>query len=98
MLLLFYYLSLLNLLDTAFTWFGLDNSLISELNPLMYALYEINPLFFLLAKTSLSVFLLLFIFFKIVPQSLLIKTLTVFATVSYTAVVFMHAFWLIQLV
>jgi hypothetical protein len=95
---LFYYLTILNLLDGAVTWFGLKYALISELNPLMHAIYEINPLLFILTKAALSIFLLLFIFLQKVPRSLLIKGLTVFASVSYTLVFCLHAFWLVQIV
>ncbi|WP_041967095.1 DUF5658 family protein [Mesobacillus selenatarsenatis] len=97
MTLLFYYLAILNLLDGAVTWFGLKYALISELNPLMHAIYEINPLVFISTKAALSIFLLLFILLKKVPRSFLIKGLTVFASVSYTAVFCLHSFWLIQL-
>lgn len=92
---LFFYLTILNIFDAGVTWFGLEHAFISELNPFMYAIYEINPLLFVLTKTFLSIFLLLFILFKRIPQSSLIKALTLFAAVSYTAVVFMHVFWLV---
>lgn len=96
MILLFYYLTILNLFDAAVTWFGLEHSFITELNPLMRAIYEVNPALFFLSKAALSFFLLLFIFFKQVPQSSLIKGVTMFAAVSYTAIVFLHGFWLVQ--
>ncbi|WP_226086876.1 DUF5658 family protein [Mesobacillus sp. S13] len=94
---LFFYLTILNIFDAGVTWFGLEHAFISELNPFMYAIYEINPLLFVLTKTSLSIFLLLFILLKKVPQSPLIKGLTIFAIVSYTAIVFMHGFWLVHI-
>ncbi|NKE07459.1 DUF5658 family protein [Mesobacillus selenatarsenatis] len=93
--LLFYYLITLNLFDAAVTWIGLENSFISELNPFMHAMYEINPFLFILIKVTLSIFLFLFVLFKVVPQSTLIKGITVFASAAYTAVVFMHVFWLV---
>jgi hypothetical protein len=95
-ILLFYYLTILNLFDAAITWFGLKHSFITELNPLMNAIYEVNPVLFFISKAALSFFLLLFIFFKQVPQSSLIKAITMVAVVSYTAIVFLHGFWLVQ--
>ncbi|MBT2661857.1 DUF5658 family protein [Bacillus sp. ISL-45] len=95
MTLLFHYLIILNLFDAAVTWIGLKNSFISELNPFMQAVYEINPFIFILIKVTLSIFLLLFVLFKVVPQSSFIKGITIFASAAYTAVVFMHVFWLV---
>ncbi|WP_353654022.1 DUF5658 family protein [Bacillus sp. ISL-55] len=97
MIFLFYYLIILNFFDTLLTWFGLQYAFISELNPIMHGIYEVSPLLFLVIKTLLSIFLLLFILSKKVPQSSFIKALTVFATVFYTAVVFMHGFWLVHI-
>jgi hypothetical protein len=97
LILLFYYLTILNLFDAAVTWFGLKHAFISELNPLMHAVYQVDPLLFVLTKAALSVFLLLFIVLKKVPRSSLIKGVTLFASVSYTVVVFMHAFWLVHI-
>ncbi|CAM3895227.1 DUF5658 domain-containing protein [Mesobacillus thioparans] len=97
MTLLFYYLIILNLFDAAVTWIGLENSLISELNPFILAVYEAHPFLFILIKVILSIFLLLFVLFKVVPQSSIIKGITIFASAAYTAVFFMHAFWLIHI-
>ncbi|WP_425462092.1 DUF5658 family protein [Mesobacillus subterraneus] len=38
---LFYYLLILNLLDAALTYYGLENTFIVELNQLMHAIYDI---------------------------------------------------------
>lgn len=97
MTILFYYLICLNLFDTVLTWFGLKYAFISEWNPIMHEIYVVSPFLFLLIKGVLSLFLLLFILFKNIPHSLLVKGLTVFAAVSYSAVLFMHAFWLIHI-
>lgn len=97
-ILLFYYLITLNIFDAFITWFGMKNSFISELNPLMNALYEHNPALFLGSKITLSLILLLFILLKKVPLSRTIKGLTLFAAVSYTLVFGLHSFWLIQLI
>lgn len=98
MILLFYYLTILNLFDAAVTWFGLKNSFITELNPVMNVIYEVNPVLFFVSKAALSFFLLLFILFKQVPRSFWIKGITIFAAVSYTVIVFMHGYWLVQLI
>lgn len=98
MILLFYFLTILNLFDAVVTWFGLKHSFITELNPLMNVIYEVNPVLFFVSKAALSFFLLLFILFEQVPRSFLIKGITMFAAVSYTAIVFLHGFWLVQLI
>jgi len=94
MVVLFHYLSLLNLFDAFITYFGLVNEYIEEANPIMGHLYETNPAFFLLTKIGFSVCLYLFILFKKVPSSTLIKGLTVFASSSYTVIFFLHFYWL----
>lgn len=96
MILLFYYLTILNLFDAAVTWFGLKHSFITELNPLMDAIYQASPVLFFVIKSALSFFLLLFILFNHVPRSSLLKGVTVFAAIFYTAVATMHGYWLVQ--
>ncbi|WP_222125053.1 DUF5658 family protein [Cytobacillus oceanisediminis] len=98
MVYLLFYLTTLNLCDTLLTWFGLKYAFISELNPLMLTFNEISPLIFIITKVSLSILLLLFILFEKVPRSTLVKGLTVFASLAYTVVFCLHAFWLIQFV
>ncbi|WP_413632884.1 DUF5658 family protein [Mesobacillus jeotgali] len=87
----------MNLLDTFITWFGIRNAFIAELNPIMNAIYETDPLLFLFIKSALSILLLLFIVFSIVPRSSLVKFLLVFASASYSVVVIIHGFWLGQI-
>lgn len=93
--LLFHYLSLLNIFDAGITYFGLENGFIQESNPLMNSLYEADPALFIFTKLALSLFLYLFIFLKKVPTSVHIKRLTVFATSFYTLVFFLHCYWLL---
>ncbi|WLR54366.1 DUF5658 family protein [Mesobacillus subterraneus] len=93
---LFYYLIIINFFDAVVTWIGLRFELISEMNPLMAAVYELNPLLFFITKLTLSIILLLFILLKKVPGSSLVKSVAVFAAASYTAVFFMHGYWLVQ--
>jgi hypothetical protein len=98
LILLFYYLSLLNLADAFLTVAGVENSLITEANPLMERLYSLDQGVFIMLKILLSATLLLFIFYKRVPKSNLIKALTLFAAACYTIVFCLHGFWLIQLI
>ncbi|WP_394239204.1 DUF5658 family protein [Niallia oryzisoli] len=85
---------MLNLVDGVVTFWGLKHSYISELNPLMNQLYEINPMLFILLKAALSLSLYLFLFLKKVPQSHWFKGITVLTVVSYTSVFALHCVWL----
>ena len=98
LILLFYYLSLLNFVDAALTVAGVESSIITEVNPLMETVYSINLGLFITLKLCLSVTLLLFIVNKKVPQSRLVKGITLFAAASYTTVIFLHGFWLVQII
>ncbi|WP_420489196.1 DUF5658 family protein [Neobacillus vireti] len=95
---LFHYLSILNIFDAFITYFGLENSYIQEMNPLMSRIYEADPALFIILKLAFSLCLYLFIFLKKVPSSSLIKGLTVFATSFYTLIFFLHCYWLIVLI
>ncbi len=97
MTVLFHYLSLLNIFDGVITFVGLENSLISELNPIMDKLYDMNPMLFLSAKLSLSLFLYLFIIFKKVPTSKPSVALTYFAAGTYTLLFGLHSYWIMEL-
>jgi hypothetical protein len=95
MVLVFHYLSLLNLLDAFITFYGLEMEFITELNPVMDRLYQVNPILFINGKTSLSIFLYMFIFFKRVPTSKLIIGITSVASLLYTIVFSLHIWWLV---
>jgi len=95
--LLFYYLALLNLADAALTVAGVESSRITEANPLMETLYVNDIGLFLALKVLLSVALVLFVLYKKVPQSKFVKGLTMLAAVSYTTVIGLHSLWLVQL-
>jgi hypothetical protein len=97
LVLLFYYLSLLNLIDAVLTVAGIESSVITEANPLMERLYSIDIGLFIALKVLLSVALVLLTLYKKVPKSKLVKGLTLFAAASYTAVIGLHSFWLVQL-
>lgn len=97
MVLLFHYLSLLNIFDGFITYFGLEKSLIQEMNPLMLKIYEAEPSMFLIIKIVFSLCLYMFILFKRVPKSSLTKGLTVFASCFYTLIFFLHCYWVVVL-
>jgi hypothetical protein len=97
MILLFHYLSVLNIFDACITYFGLENSFIQEMNPVMNQLYETHPILFLFTKLTFSACLYLFILFKRVPTSTVVKGLTVFASSFYTFIFFLHCYWLVDL-
>ncbi|WP_147535352.1 DUF5658 family protein [Bacillus marasmi] len=96
MIYLFYYLSLLNLIDGVITFFGLEYSIIGEMNPIMNQLYQLHPFLFITAKITLSLLLYLFIYFKQVPSSNAARTVTYVASGLYTVVFFLHSFWVIE--
>ncbi|SEM94385.1 hypothetical protein SAMN05192533_10786 [Mesobacillus persicus] len=91
----FHYLSLLNLIDAFVTYYGLEKALITEMNPIMDKIYHLHPALFVLTKVSLSLFLYLFIVFKRVPASRLIKGIAFTASFLYTIVFGLHCWWLI---
>jgi hypothetical protein len=93
---LFHYLSALNIFDALVTYFGLKNALIEEMNPLMNHLYEAHPVLFIFIKLAFSVCLYLFIVFKTVPRSSLTKGLTICASSFYTVVFILHCSWLVE--
>jgi hypothetical protein len=96
--LLFHYLSLLNIFDAIITYFGLENSYIQEMNPLMSSAYAANPSLFIFIKLMFSLSIYLFILFKKVPSSSLIRGLTIFASSFYTIIFFLHCYWLVMLI
>ncbi|WP_420489506.1 DUF5658 family protein [Neobacillus niacini] len=98
MVLLFHYLSLLNIFDAIITYFGLENSYILEMNPLMSSAYAADPSLFIFIKLMFSLSIYLFILFKKVPTSSLIRGLTVFASSFYTIIFFLHCYWLVMLI
>jgi len=91
---LFHYLSLLNIVDGVLTYWGLEQSLISELIPIMNQVYQWSPFLFIILKLFLSICLYLFIILKITPQTLLVKGLMLIAVSFYTFVFFLHYDWI----
>jgi hypothetical protein len=94
---LFHYLSLLNIADAFITYYGLEKTIIKEVNPLMDRIYEFNPSLFILLKLSLSMCLYLFILLKVVPTSRLILSMAFVAAFIYTIVFVLHCWWLVLL-
>lgn len=96
MIYLFHYLSALNILDAVITFFGLEYSIIGEMNPIMEKLYNLHPLIFMFSKFALSFCLYLFIIFKRVPNSISSKVITSVATGLYTFIFVLHSIWLVE--
>ncbi|KAB2331922.1 MULTISPECIES: DUF5658 family protein [Bacillaceae] len=93
-----YYLALLNLLDGAVTYLGLQHNMITEANPLMDAIYEAGPHWFLILKVALSVILYGLNFTGAVPDGKGIRKLAMFAVILYTGVCVLHSLWIIPFV
>ncbi|WP_407936245.1 DUF5658 family protein [Litchfieldia alkalitelluris] len=97
MKIILHYLALLNLLDGFFTYYGLRNKYITEANPFMNFLYEVNPLMFLFVKVLLSALLYLILYHISSIKSAWIKGLSLFASVCYTFIFLLHSFWILQI-
>nr|WP_304218536.1 DUF5658 family protein [Fredinandcohnia onubensis] len=97
MKLLFIFLAASNLLDAFITHFGILGGHISEANPLMYTIYEINPLLFLFIKLLLSLCLLSLYFIIRIPVNRLIRSLSYVATAFYVYVFILHGYWITQI-
>ena len=87
------FLLLFCMLDALFTDLGIRNNLITETNPLMDWIYENSVLGFYALKISMAV-LLVYILSRIQP-TLLIKMLMIGAISIYSAILFMHIFWIV---
>ncbi|WP_449536942.1 DUF5658 family protein [Ferdinandcohnia sp. Marseille-Q9671] len=95
---IFVFLAILNLLDAFITHFGIHGGHISEANPLMFTVYDINPLLFLSIKLLLSLFLIALIFIIRFPVSKLIRSLSYVASALYIYVFFLHGYWIAQII
>lgn len=93
---LFRYLSLLNIIDAILTYWGLEQSLISELNPIMNQFYQWRPALFIILKVLLSICLYLFIVLNIIPQTHLVKGMILITVSFYTFVFFPHCVWIVN--
>jgi hypothetical protein len=86
-------LFILNLFDTAATYFGLRFQLIDEGNPIMHALYDYSPILFITFKIGVSLFLLFFILSDIPLKSSILKAVSITA-VGYSMVSALHLYWI----
>ncbi|MFE8702108.1 DUF5658 family protein [Cytobacillus sp. FJAT-54145] len=96
-IILFFYLGILNIIDAILTFFGLSIQVIEEANPIMNAVYTLDPSLFLIVKISLSLLLFSLIFLKPIQQSQLIKNLSFLSSILYTFICLLHITWLTQL-
>jgi hypothetical protein len=85
-------LILLAFLDSLFTDIGIRQNFITEANPIMKYIYDTSVFGFYALKISLPLFLLLLLS-KIKPKKYL-KVLISSAIILYTAVLFLHFFWI----
>ena len=88
------FLLVLSCFDTVFTDYGLRNEHITEANPLMRILYEMNIAGFYLVKIGLPL-LLLYLFSKL-PQKKYLNVLIITTIILYISVFLQHAFWISQ--
>ncbi|MGA9288048.1 MAG: DUF5658 family protein [Anaerobacillus sp.] len=88
------YLSSCNLLDGIVTFWGLQHGWIGEVNPFMRAIYHLHPLAFLLYKIVLSTMLLCLLLQYNRLKSILIRILLGVASVIYTVLLSIHAYWI----
>ncbi|MED4017034.1 DUF5658 family protein [Sutcliffiella cohnii] len=91
---LFLSLLILNGIDGVLTFIGLKFNMIEEANPLMSLLFTHNPYLFLIIKITLSFLLLIFLIRKQIPNTRLVKILSIFATASYSYVTCLHLVWI----
>ncbi|WP_226035385.1 DUF5658 family protein [Aquibacillus saliphilus] len=94
---LFLYLAVLNVVDGFITLYGLKNAYITELNPVMNELYQLNPFLFITSKVGLSLLLIMFIVAKQIPETHLVSGLAIAASIIYTKTFVLHVFWLVQI-
>ncbi|MCA0150434.1 DUF5658 family protein [Rossellomorea vietnamensis] len=100
MKILLIYVASLNLLDTAFTLYGLNNNYINESNPLMNTIYNTTPLLFLVLKVLLSILLLVILYHLDTKKetSRTLGSFTVIAAIAYTYTCILHGYWIVELV
>ncbi|WP_270180348.1 DUF5658 family protein [Alkalihalobacillus sp. CinArs1] len=92
-----YYLACCNFIDGVITYWGVQNNVIEEANPLMNLLFSIHPSVFLCFKIIMSILLVFMGSIKNDFQTRLIRWLLNVAIVLYTAILLYHAYWLFLL-
>ncbi|WP_053437149.1 DUF5658 family protein [Sporosarcina globispora] len=89
-------LAFVNLLDGILTFFGLNLSLIEEVNPIMDFLYTIEPLLFLSIKAVFSGFLILLSTSINFPQQTKVKVMAKGAVYLYSLILVIHVLWIYE--
>ncbi|WP_396126171.1 DUF5658 family protein [Anaerobacillus sp. CMMVII] len=94
----FFILAILNLLDGLFTFWGLSNSWITEVNPFMNWMWIKSPLLFLGFKMFLSVSLtgLAFYFYRLSYQKLW-RCVVMVLNIAYSVILLLHINWIIYI-
>ncbi|HWJ79395.1 MAG TPA: DUF5658 family protein [Niallia sp.] len=93
-----YYLAFLNFIDGILTYIGLKLNMIEEANVLMRIIYETEPVYLLIVKTLLSILLFMLCFYHGIPNNSRMKTISFIGASLYTAVMFIHVFWIIDII
>ncbi len=82
------------MIDGFISLYGLENALIGELNPIMNVIYEKHSLLFILTKLSFTGMMLLFISYDKIPKTIIVRGLSIAASLMYTVVLGTHCVWL----
>ncbi|MEI2664704.1 DUF5658 family protein [Rossellomorea sp. LJF3] len=93
---LFLGVAVLNLLDGIISFIGINGSFMVEANPFMHALYSTSPVLFLGFKMTLSLLLLLLVFYDKIPRVKWITSMAYIAGIIYIFVFCLHGIWIIQ--
>ncbi|WP_377887454.1 DUF5658 family protein [Alkalihalobacillus sp. R86527] len=92
-----YYLACCNIIDGFITYWGVQNSVIEEANPMMKALVHYHPYAFLIFKLALSIVLIFIGIMKFEFDSRFVSASLIVASILYTFIVVYHAYWLFLL-
>ncbi|WP_273851717.1 DUF5658 family protein [Guptibacillus spartinae] len=91
------YLAIVNLLDGYITYWGIKNSWIGEVNPIMEAFIQASPLVFLMYKIGLSLLLCGLLLKLKQLKSVFIRWLLIVASVVYSLILCLHGYWVMHL-
>lgn len=94
---IFFFLATLNLGDAFLTYFGINTGNITEENPIMSTVYEINPILFLSIKLILSLCLISLVFLMRFPVGKTTRSLCYIATFFYIFVFILHGYWITRI-